>query len=206
LGLACVGIAVTAGTYATVGAASPARLGLSAVKAARKAGRMSGQMAEWVSRSLREVIDLSALKRAGAAVTQPAVAMRAAREAVKVEKADGLVRLASDVGRVQARAGTQAALDGLKLAQGPREMSRIAVLAETKGTKTRAILKTLGRGAILLSIASFNLAAWVLGAIFTLFGLVSSAKAGVEHTTQRHLARKREREAARYAMMAQTRT
>lgn len=206
LGLACVGIAVTAGTYATVGAASPARLGLSAVKAARKAGRMSGQMAEWVSRSLREVIDLSALKRAGAAVTQPAVAMRAAREAVKVEKADGLVRLASDVGRVQARAGTQAALDGLKLAQGPREMSRIAVLAETKGTKTRAILKTLGRGAILLSIASFNLAAWVLGAIFTLFGLVPSAKAGVEHTTQRHLARKREREAARYAMMAQTRT
>ena len=138
-------------------------------------------------------------------VAEPAVAVRAAREAVKVEKADGLVRLVSDVGRVQTKAGTQAALDGLKLAEGPREMSRIATLAEKKGSKTRAILKTLGRGAILLSIASFNLAAWVLGAILTLFGFVSSAKAAVERATFRHLARKKERQATRYAMMAQSR-
>ena len=205
LGLSCVGIAITAGTYATVGAASPARLGLSAVKAARKAGRISGQMADWVGRSLREVIDLSALKRAGASVTEPAVAVRAAREAVKVEKAGGLVRLAGDVGTVQAKAGTRAALDGLKLAESPREMSRIAALAEKKGNKTRAILKTLGRGAILLSIASFNLAAWVLAAILTLFGFVSSTKAAVERATYRHLARKKERAAARYAMMAHVR-
>jgi hypothetical protein len=205
LGLACVGIAITAGTYATVGAATPARLGLTAAKAARKTGQMGARMADWVGRSLREVIDWTALKRAGASLTEPAVAIRAAREAVKVEKADGLVRLVSDVGRVQTKAGTQAALDGLKLAEGPREMSRIATLAEKKGSKTRAILKTLGRGAILLSIASFNLASWVLGAILTLFGFVSSAKAGVERMTLRHLARKRERHAVRYAMMAQSR-
>ena len=205
LGLSVVGIAITAGTYATVGAATPARLGLTAVKAARKAGRLSTRMADWIGRSVRDVVDWSALKRAGTSVTEPAVAVRAAREAVKVEKADGLVRLVSDVGRVQTKAGTQAALDGLKLAEGPREMSRIAVLAEKKGSKTRAILKTLGRGAILLSVASFNLAAWVLGAILTLFGFVSSAKAGVERVTFRHLARSKERRAARYAMMAQAR-
>jgi hypothetical protein len=205
LGLSAVGIAITAGTFATVGAATPARAGLSAVKAARKAGRMSGKMADWIGRSLRDVVDWSALKRAGAAVTEPAVAVRAAREAIKVEKADGLVKLVSDVGRVQSKAGTQAALDGLKLAEGPREMSRIAVLAEKKGSKTRAILKTLGRGAILLSIASFNLAAWVLGAILILIGLVSSAKSAVERMTLRHLARKKERGAVRYAMAAQSR-
>jgi hypothetical protein len=205
LGLACVGIAITAGTYATVGAATPARLGLTAVKAARKAGRLSGRLADHVGRSLREVVDWSALRRAGASVTEPAAAVRTAREAVKVSKADGLVRLASDVGTVQAKAGTQAAMDGLKLANSPREMSRIATLAEKKGSKTRAILKTLGRGAIFLSIASFNLAAWVLGAILTLFGFVSSTKAAVERATYRHLARKKERAAARYAMMAHTR-
>ena len=204
LGLSAVGIAITAGTYATVGAATPARLGLTAVKAARKAGRLSTRLADWIGRSVRDVVDWSALKRAGASVTEPAVAVRAAREAVKVEKTDGLVRLVSDVGRVQTKAGTQAALDGLKLAESPREMSRIAVLAEKKGSKTRAILKTLGRGAILLSVASFNLAAWVLGAILTLFGFVSSAKAGVERVTFRHLARRKE-QAARYAMMAQAR-
>jgi hypothetical protein len=103
---------------------------------------------------------------------------------------------------VQAKAGTKAALDGLKLAESPREMSRIAALAEKKGSKTRAILKTLGRGAILLSIVSFNLAAWMLGAILTLFGFVSSTKAAVERATYRYLARKKEREAVRYAMIA----
>ena len=205
LGLACLGIAITAGTYATVGAATPARLGVSAMKAARKAGRISGRLADWVGRSLRDVIDWSALKRAGGSLAEPAVAVRAAREAVKVEKADGLVRLVSDVGTVQAKAGTQAALDGLKIAEGPREMSRIATLAEKKGSKTRAILKTLGRGAIFLSIASFNLAAWVLGAILTLFGFVSSAKSAVERATLRHLARKKERAASHHAMMAQSR-
>ena len=150
LGLACVGLAITAGTYATIGAATPARVGLSAVKAARKTGRLSARLGRLDRALAARVVDWSALKRAGASVAEPAVAVRAAREAVKVEKAGGLVRLVSDVGRVQTKAGTQAALDGLKIAEGPREMSRVAALAEKKGSKTRAILKMLGRGAILL--------------------------------------------------------
>jgi hypothetical protein len=201
LGLACVGIAITAGTYATVGAAAPARLGLTAIKAARKAGRLSEAMARWVGRSLHEAIDWTNFRRAGSIMTEPTFAMRAARDAVKADKAESLVRLAGDVGTVQAKAGMQAALDGLKVAQGPREMSRIAALAEKKGGKTRAILKTLGRGAIMLSVASFNLAAWMLGAMLTLFGFVSSAKAGVERMTHRHLARRKERAAAHDTLM-----
>jgi len=201
LGLAVVGIAVTAGTYASFGAAAPARVGLSVAKAARKAGRLSARMAEWIGRTLREVVDLSALKRAGASIGEPAVAVRVARDAVKVEKAQDLVKLAGDVGRLQTRAGTQAALDAMKLAQGPHEVARIAALAEKKGSKTRAILKVLGRGAILMAVASFNLALWILGAIITLLGFVSSAKSGVERMTQRHLDRRRERARARNLAM-----
>src|SRR5262245_9244992 len=107
LGLACVGLAVTAGTYATVGAAAPARVGLTVVKAARKTGRLGGAMAAWIKRSLREVVDWTALKRAinSASIAEPAAAARGVRGAVKVEKAQELVRLVGDVGRVQARAG-----------------------------------------------------------------------------------------------------
>lgn len=205
LGLACAGIALTAGTYASFGAAAPVRVGLSAVKAARKTGRIGGQMASWIGRSLREAVDWHALRRASFSIAEPAIAVRAAREAVKVEKAGGLTRLIGDVGRLQAKAGTQAALDGLKLARNPAEVAKVARLAEKKGGKTRAILKTLGRGAILLSVASFNLAMWILGAIATLFGLVSSAKAGVERLTQRHLDRKRAQRQARYAAMVAAR-
>ncbi len=197
LGLACVGLAVTAGTFVTAGVAAPARVGLTVVKAARKTGRIGSQMATWINRSLRDVVDWTNLQRAigSASIAQPAVAVRAAREAVKVEKAQGLARLVGDVGRVQARAGTQAALDGLKLAQGPRDMSRIARLAAAKGGKTRAILKLAGRGAIVLTVGTFNLAMWLFWAILTMFGFVSSLKRMTERVTERYCARRKLRRA-----------
>jgi hypothetical protein len=199
LGLACVGIAITAGTYTTFGAAAPARVGLSVVKAARKTGRLGARMAEWIGRSLREIIDWAGLKRAlaGASLTEPLVAVRAAREAVKVEKAGGLVHLVRDVGRVQTKAGTQAALDGLKVAENPVEMARVAQLAEKKGSKTRAMLKLVGTSAIGLTLGTVNLSLWVLGAVLTLLGFVAAAKSAVERVTLRHLQKRKLRKLQR---------
>ena len=204
LGLACVGLAITAGTYATVGAGAPVRVGLTLAKAARKTGRLSGRLAGSVGRMLRGVVDWAALKKAisGMSVAEPALAVRAARDAVKVERAGKLVDLARDVGKVEARAGTQAALDGLKLAETPAEMSRVAKLAEKAGGKTRAILKVGGRTAIMLGAAVFDLASWVLGALFAVLGFVASLKRGTERLTESWLnRRKRRRERQRGAMM-----
>ena len=193
LGLACIGLAITAGTYASFGAATPARVGLSVAKAARKVGRMSAGIADWIGRSLREVIDWAALNRAiaGASLSEPALAVRAAREAVKVEKAGGLMQFVRNVGRVQNKAGTQAALDGLKIAENPREMARVAQLAEKQGSKTRATLKLLGRGAIALTLTMLNLSWWILGAIVTLLGFVASCKGAVERMTWRRLQKRK---------------
>jgi len=170
-------------------------VGMTVIKAARKTGRIGGRMAAWINRSVREVIDWASLRNAirSASITQPAAAVRAAREAVKVEKARDLVRLVGDVGRVQTKAGTQAALDGLKLADGPRDMSRIARLAATKGGKTRAILKLAGRSAIVLTVGAFNLANWMLWALVTAFGLVSALKRVTERATERYCLRRRRR-------------
>ncbi len=194
LGLAAVGIAITAGTYATVGLGAPARIGLSVVKAARKTGRLGARLAAWIGRSLREVVDVSAVSRV-AKVNQPAMAARAARDLVKVEKAQDLARLVGDVGRVQVKAGTQAALDGLRFAEGPRDMSRVARLAAAKGGKTRAILKIAGRGAILLLVGTFNLALWMLWAIVTVFGFIAALKRTCERATERYCARRKLRRA-----------
>jgi hypothetical protein len=199
LGLSCLGLAVTAGAYATVGAAAPARVGLTVVKAARKTGRIGGAMGAWMKRSLGEVVDWSALARTirGTSIIQPAAAVRAAREAVKVEKAKVLTRMIGDVGSIQAKAGTRAALDGLKLADGPRDVARVATLAAAKGGKTRAILKLAGRGAILLTMSTFNLAMWMFWAIMTAVGFVCSLKHAVERITERRCARRRRRRARR---------
>lgn len=203
LGLACVGLAITAGTYATLGAATPVRAGLSLAKAARKTGRLSADLTAYIGRSLRGVVDWGQLKTAigGFSIAQPALAIRAAREAVKVERAGGLVQLARNVGRVQGKAGTQAALDGLKIAESPREMARVATLAEKSGSRTRAILKVAGRGAIALTVAAFDLSVWILGALFTLFGLVSSLKGATERTTLRVIDYRKRRRLKRLAAM-----
>ena len=133
---------------------------------------------------------------AGASLTEPALAVRAAREAVKVEKAGDLFRLTRDVGRVQAKAGTQAAFDGLKVAETPREMTRVARLADVKGGKTRAILKFLGRGAIALSLVAWDLAWWMFWALLMVLGFVSSLKAATERATWRYLQHRKARRRA----------
>ncbi len=205
LGLACVGLAVTAGTYVTVGLAEPARLGLTIAKAARKTGALSGRLALAVGRMVRQAVDWSRLRRAlpGLSVLKPEAAVRAAREAVKVEHAGGLMTLATDVGRIERKAGARAAMESLKVAETPAEVSRVAKLAAKEGGKTRAIIKLLGRGAIMLSVASFNVGFWILGALFTLFGFVASLKTMTERVTWRVVQKRKIRRREKELRMAQ---
>ena len=164
LGLAGAGIAMTAATYATGGVAAPERAGLSIVKAARRTGRLNAILA-----------------------------VRAAREALKVQDAGGLVELAENTGRVEAKAGTQAAIDSLAIAEEPQDMARLSRLAAVKGGKTRAIIKLLGRAAIVATASAFDLALWLIWAAFAALGFCASCKAAVERMTQRALLRRKAR-------------
>jgi hypothetical protein len=172
LGLAGVGIAITAVTYASFGATAPERVGVSLFKAARRTGRLN-----------------------------PALAVRVAREAVKVEGAGGLVGLAQNTGRIEAKAGSQAALDSLAIAQEPGDVSRMARLAAAKGGKTRAIVKLLGRAAIVLTASALELASWLLWAGFALLGFCASCKTAAERATQRYLDRRKLRYATAQAAL-----
>src|ERR1700681_2496880 len=157
LGLAAVGLAVTAATYVSVGGVAPVRAGLTLVKDARKVGRLGEGLSQWAGRSARAMVDTPMLQNAVASGSvmrrgQTATAMRAAFHA---EKAGALVRLAKDVGRVGEKAGMRAAQDTLKIAESPKDVARAARLAESSGGQTRAILKVLGRGALLLAGRAF---------------------------------------------------
>jgi len=186
LGLATAGLAVTAATYVSVGGVAPMRAGLTLVKDARKVGRLGEGLTEWAGRSVREMVDTPMLQDAVAtsAVTRPGQTVSAITAAFRAEKAGALVRLAKDVGRVSEKAGTRGALDTLKIAEGPEDVARAARLAEKSGGKTRAILKLLGRGALLLVAGAFDLSLWLFGALFALLSLLVSIKATTERLTQ----------------------
>jgi hypothetical protein len=186
LGLATAGLAVTAATYVSVGGVAPLRAGLTLVKDARKVGRLGEGLTEWAGRSAREMVDTPMLQRAVAssAVTRPVQTVSAISAAFHAEKAGALVRLAKDVGRVSEKAGARGALDTLKIAEGPEDVARAARLAEKSGGKTRALLKLLGRGALLLTAGAFDLSLWLFGALFALLSLLASIKATTERLTQ----------------------
>ena len=201
LGLAAAGLAVTAATYVSVGGVGPLRAGLSLVKDARRVGRLGGGLAEWTGRSLRDVVDRPALEEAvSSAVLRRGDRVSAYRAAFRAEKAGALVRLAKDVTRVAENAGTRGALDTLRLAEGPKDVARAARLAESTGGKTRAIMKILGRGALLLAAGAFELSLWVFWALLSLFALLCSIKAATERMTQAWLDHARARRMRR--MMA----
>jgi len=195
LGLATAGLAVTAATYVSVGGVAPLRAGLTLVKDARKVGRLGEGLTQWAGRSARQIVDAPMLQNAVASgsVLRPGQTVTAIKAAFRAEKAGALVRLAKDVGRVSEKAGMRGALDTLRIAEGPKDVARAARLAESKGGQTRAILKVLGRGALLLAAGAFNLTLWVFGALLALFGFLSSIKATTERLTQSLLDRKKAR-------------
>jgi hypothetical protein len=199
LGLATAGLVVTAATYVSVGGAAPLRAGLTLVKDTRKVGRLSEGLVQFAGRSAREVVDAPVLQKAVASgsVLRPGETISAMKAAFRAEKAGALVRLAKDVGRVGEKAGIKAAQDTLKIAESPKEVARAARLAEKKGGQTRAILKTLGRGALLLATGAFNLTLWLFGLVLTLFGFLSSIKATTERVTYAWLRRKKAKRARR---------
>jgi hypothetical protein len=199
LGLAAAGLAVTAATYVSVGGALPLRAGLSLVKDTRRVGRLSEGLVQWAGRAGREVVDAPVLQKAVASssVLRPGETVSALKAAFRAEKAGALVRLAKDVGRIGEKAGIKAAQDTLKIAENPKEVARAARLAEKKGGQTRAIIKTLGRGALLLATGAFNLSLWLFGLALTLFGFLSSVKATTERLTYAWLRRKKARKARR---------
>lgn len=195
LGLATAGLAVTAVTYVSAGGAAPVRAGLTLVKDARKVGRLGEGLAAWAGRSAREVVDTPMLQNAVSkgSVFRPGETVSAIKAAFRVEKAGALVRLGKDVTRVAEKTGTRGAMDTLRIAEGPKDVARAARLAEAQGGKTRAIMKVLGRGALLLLGGAFDLTLWLFGAALTLFGLLSSIKATTERLTQAWCDRRRAR-------------
>jgi hypothetical protein len=199
LGLAAAGLAVTAATYVSVGGVAPVRAGLTLVKDARKVGRIGEGLTEWASRSARGMVDAPMLQDAvaSASVMRPGQTITAVKAAFHAEKAGALVRLAKDVGRIGEKAGARGALDTLRVAEGPADVARAARLAESKGGQTRAILKMLGRGALLLAAGAFNLTLWIFGALLALFGFLCSIKATTERLTLSWLLRAKARKLRR---------
>ena len=167
LGLSVVGLAVTGATIASVGVALPARAGVSSMRMAAKTGRFSKGLAANVGRLMHDAVDTKAVTNAATAAARlDLVAARsAARDAVRPATFARLRDVAADVAIIGRRAGVRGAQEALAITHDTAEVRRVALLAETRGVSTRAVLKILGRGALVLTTAGLTLLGWMAAGI-----------------------------------------
>lgn len=142
--LAGIGIVATGATYAAFGAPLTFRAGLSVLKGARRAGVVGGRFAGNIAAAVR-----------GGSKAQ-------------------LAALVGDLGTAGSKAGTRATFAGLRHVDDAAGAARLSALAQAKGGKTLAVVKTLGRGALFLTEAMAKLAYWIIAAALNVLGLIAS--------------------------------
>ena len=171
LGLALVGLPLTAVTWAGGAGAGP-RTGMTVLKAARRGGRLSPALTASLGRTLSAGLDRAALARAltASARLDLAGARAAAGLAIRPGTVARLTNLAADSVALGRRTGQRGVMQVLGLARDPADVTRAVRLSERLGPRTRAALSLLGRGALALAtgltaLASALLAglAWCLG-------------------------------------------
>lgn len=177
-GLAAAGLAVSAAAWSSAGAALAARSGLTLVKSMQKAGKLSKPLVAALSRAAAAAIDRQAL---GLAVTaagklELAAAWRAAARVLRPAALATFKTLGQDAATLYTRTGQRGARQALALAESGGEVTRAARIAAVKGGKTRAILKLLGRGAVVAAALSWTAAGWVFSFVWYLIGLAMLAR------------------------------
>jgi hypothetical protein len=165
-GLAAAGLALSAITWTSVGALLPARSGLTIVKSAQKAGRLSAPLAKALSGVAARAVDRDALTAgiSAGAKLDLAAARAAAAKVMRPGALGGFRALGEDAATIFRRAGAGGVRDALAIAEDGAELGKAAKLAKAEGGATRAILATLGRGALVFG----GLAATAANAVFAL--------------------------------------
>ncbi len=158
LALSGVGLALTAGTYATSGVAAPAKFWVSFIKLAKRSGSFSDRFATSLKNTVQAAMPLSTLRRNLANVpywqriqhVQPTLlrADLASAFGKSIDKPaiDALERVGNDLASISRSSGSPgAALKSLKLVDSPEDLSALNQLSDIAGIKTAAYADGFGK-------------------------------------------------------------
>lgn len=178
IGLASAGLVISGATWLSLGAALPARGGLTVTKAMVRAGRLSKPLAASLSRLVVLSIDRKAAADSLAALARLdlSAARRAALATLKPGAMHEIEALGANTGRLYQRLGARGTQQVFGLAETTGEIERAASLTQAKGPMTLAILRLLGRSALLAGAFSLTLLGWLATAGLYLIGLACLAR------------------------------
>ena len=172
VGLAAVGLALELGTLVSLGAAAPAKAGVSVTKAAAKSGLISAPLARELRGAVGEAVDLNRLRRVGRA-----------DEAKDLVRADGLARLTRPAGELKAvydAGGWRATRQVLRISDSADDVADAARAARVLKAETAPVMRVLGKGALrgarIIAKGAWRFVSALLAAITGVFQLTLLAR------------------------------
>jgi hypothetical protein len=167
LGIATVGLTLTAATVGTGGSVLPVRLGASFLKAVKKAGRVPPRLAAEIGTLLMRSINGGALDEAVVLAREFRLGElhRPLQRLFDPHSAGAISALATDMGQIGAIGGVRAMKLSVAAADSIKDVRVLARTADRYGDRFPAVMKLLGRGAIRLADVFVTLASWLVAAV-----------------------------------------
>lgn len=182
VGLAGVGVGLTAATVASSGALAPAKTGTSALKAATRAGKITPAFQRILLRQSRDVFDYKAFLKAARADGSVTALRRAAMNAYQPRAFKALGQTTERVNNIRKSTSMADTVELLRYVENTDDLRRVERLSQTYGTQTRGIFHLLGRSAIgtlrvLRHATEFMIA--IASALFSLLATLLSMSAWI---------------------------
>jgi len=176
LGLSVVGLAATAATVATGGGGVVAKLGVSLVKVAHRAGTLTADFARTLTRLSREAVNMDDLGRTLRATDL--TNLKATEEAVAgVARNIGDAKIfpvVADLGQLARNAGPGETVKLMRYVRTTEDLQDVTAMSAKLGTKTRGVMEITGKASLRAFKTSLNIIeflieqilaflAWLLG-------------------------------------------
>lgn len=146
--LSGAGIGLTALTVSSMGTAAPAKAGASVIKVAVKTQRVTRGFQKHLVKLGRKVFDWPVFIRLIKQKKSTKNIRRAAKQAYHPEAIKPLKQLANQVNRIRISTSTIDTVHLLKYIDSPKDLARLEKISLKYGTKTKGMMKLLGKGAL----------------------------------------------------------
>lgn len=195
LGLSVVGLAVTAGTVATGGAGLPARVGVSLLKVAKKAGTMTASFTRELGQLVSRAVDFPRLRRTldDVSLADPGATRRAISGYADNVKTAELFPVLARMDDMRTAVGPAESVRLMRYVDNTRDLENVADMSRTLGTKTRGIIELTGKTSLRAFKGALNLIRLILEWIWAA-GVAVAGWLGLRG--RRALKRRRERRTA----------
>ncbi|MCG5239736.1 hypothetical protein [Azospirillum doebereinerae] len=167
VGLSIAGVALTAGTVATMGSALPAKAGLSLTKLARRTGKLTAKFQAEMGGIVLRAVDIPAFRRAVAGIPwyrMDELAAAAGRHAARVDGA-AIRRTMASLGEIGAATSPARTLSILRHVDGVTDLRNAERAAKLLGKPVSGALRLTGRALLGVAAGAVTLSMAAVGAI-----------------------------------------